>query len=166
MALCSGLVLLCAPGNAQQKRRLRAVTWYAAETRVKTHFVVRQFKITHRTGGNVQNDLSVTRVFHRHIHARQHDIYHQVRRQLVVQQPLIECTQQVRAARRKLRNFHSINPGQGAFRARLPLRRRGKSHVRRRASYSLSALSRLHRSAQCPLPADATAAAPGSSRQC
>ena len=73
-----------------RSQRDRHVAWYPAKARVEAHFVVRQLEIAYRTRGNIENDLPIARVLHRHEHARQRHIHHQVRRQLVIQQPVIK----------------------------------------------------------------------------
>lgn len=76
-------------------QRHRNLTRNATKARVKAHLIIRQFQIADSTRRNVEYDLPVTRIFHRNLHARERHIHHQVRRELVIQQPLIECTQQI-----------------------------------------------------------------------
>ena len=76
------------------------ITRDTAEARVEADFVISQFQITHGARSNIQNDLSVARILHRHLYVWQCHIHNQVWSQLVIQQPLIERPQQVRATRR------------------------------------------------------------------
>ena len=58
-----------------------------------------------------KDNLTITRILQRHLHTGQINIDHEVRRQLIVEQPVIEGAKQVGTTCSKLRHFHTLSPG-------------------------------------------------------
>ena len=54
-------------------------------------------QITHRTGCDIEHDLAVLDVLTRHLDTFLLGVHHDVRRIVVIQQPLVECACQIRA---------------------------------------------------------------------